>query len=502
MPYMKTARYIGLCTFLILQAGMLRPQTWTFSEKKVAPVRQSAEQFGSRLALHHDYAIIGTEGYYNGYYLYERNTSGVLEFRQELHSLDSGSGVIKRPLSDGFLEWSISGNYAIGGTPWGKWDSVTSPTYWYAGSASIFERQNDGTWKETQRIGASDKKRHDYFGMSVSLSGQYAAISALPGGNITTLDGSVYLFKRNTIGQWNEVQKITSPTDQGFGINLHLDGNRLIVGALSKAFVYEQNIRGYWAPVAVLTPDDSINHGWFGSWVGIMGDLAFVSDVYDSYDSTSSGPEIYGAGSVYIYQRDEKARWNLKQKVVASDRHYRGHFGWNLSVSGDHLIVGSHSNNGQKPSYAYIFQRNTNGYWKEQIKLSSSDSTDRFGIPVAISGNTALVGASRHSYDENGNNYLRDAGAVFVYETEFAGVPEQKRKSDVSIYPNPANEFININSDHSFIQYRICNQQGALIQNGNLDEQNKVDISTLNEGIYVIVLQDRDGYTASRRFLK
>ena len=479
---MKLHFYI--VAILFLQVNVLCSQTWSYSDKKVAPVRRTGEGLGSKLAIHNDYALIGSSLSSltnNGTcYLYERNGNGEFEFRQELNSLDTSTGVIKSPLCFSFLEYSIKGDYAITGCPSGDWDSIGG-LYHDAGSAYIFERQTDGTWIQSQKLGASDREKNDHFGYDVSISGEYAAVSSSPGPYPSKRLGTVYLFKRNSLGQWNEIQKINSPTSHGFGFELHLNGDRLIIGTERYvAYVYEQNVTGYWAPTSeLLFGDTSLFSG--GNFVQIQDDFAFVDGPRDS---------------VYIFKRDQTAKWQLNQKIGPSNhpQYGSGYFGWTLSVSGDHLIVGS-------TRYAYIFHKDANDNWIEIARLNSADSTDRFGSPVVISGNTSLVGACNHSYDENGNNYLGQAGAAFVYETEFAGVPEQKRTSDVSIYPNPASEFIRIDSQHPLTQYTIFNQLGVITMQGNCGN-NEVDISVLNRGLYHIVLKDQNGKSFSARFVK
>jgi hypothetical protein len=61
---------------------------------------------------------------------------------------------------------------------------------------------------------------------------------------------------------------------------------------------------------------------------------------------------------------------------------------------------------------AYVFTR-TNGVWTEQQKLTAGDgaAVDRFGRSVALSGDTALVGAS---FDDVGVNLEQGSAYVFV----------------------------------------------------------------------------------------
>ena len=72
---------------------------------------------------------------------------------------------------------SISGDYAIVGSPDEDEDASGGNTLSNAGSAYIFKR--DGTsWVQQQKIVASDRGVNDYFGWSVSISGDYAIVAA------------------------------------------------------------------------------------------------------------------------------------------------------------------------------------------------------------------------------------------------------------------------------------------------------------------------------------
>ena len=82
---------------------------------------------------------------------------------------------------------SISGDYAIVGAPYDDDKGSTS------GSAYIFRR--DGTnWSEQQKLLASDGAAVDYFGESVSISGDYAIVGAKYDDDKGTNSGSAYMF--------------------------------------------------------------------------------------------------------------------------------------------------------------------------------------------------------------------------------------------------------------------------------------------------------------------
>ena len=71
---------------------------------------------------------------------------------------------------------------------------------------------------------------------------------------------------------------------------------------------------------------------------------------------------------------------------------------------------------------AYVFVR-TGSAWSQQayLKASNTDTSDRFGGSVAISGDTIVVGAEfedSNAVDVNGdasNDTVADSGAAYVF---------------------------------------------------------------------------------------
>ena len=89
-------------------------------------------------------------------------------------------------------------------------------------------------------------------------------------------------------------------------------------------------------------------------------------------------------------------------------------FGVAVSVSPDTLVVGAHGDDtpgGTNAGSAYVFVR-SGTTWTQQAQLFASDGAegDGFGYSVALSGDTALVGASED--DTPGG---LDAGSAYVF---------------------------------------------------------------------------------------
>ena len=81
-------------------------------------------------------------------------------------------------------------------------------------------------------------------------------------------------------------------------------------------------------------------------------------------------------------------------KIAANSTSEGNRFGWSVAISGDTAIVGAYQDDdaGSNSGAAYIFVRDASN-WTQQAKLTASDATadDRFGWAVAISSSELKV---------------------------------------------------------------------------------------------------------------
>ena len=110
-------------------------------------------------------------------------------------------------------------------------------------------------------------------------------------------------------------------------------------------------------------------------------------------------------------------------KLLASDGEANDWFGYSVALAGDYALVGapqSHFNhNSEGSGSTYVFVRSGSS-WMEDAKLLASDgaANDKLGRSVALSGNSALVGATPAVDDDNGacllqrDDVAREAGLV------------------------------------------------------------------------------------------
>ncbi len=152
----------------------------------------------------------------------------------------------------------------------------------------------------------------------------------------------------------------------------------------------------------------------FGAPVEISGEMLIISSARDDDNGGNSG-------SVYIFGPDSQRQWIEQQKLLASDGAAFDHFGLALAISGDTLLIGSPLDDEEgcpiPPScnsgsvYVFRFDPATS-MWSEQQKLVPNDIEpgDFFGSRIALSGDFALIASSVD--DDNGP----DSGSAYVFK--------------------------------------------------------------------------------------
>ena len=152
--------------------------------------------------------------------------------------------------------------------------------------------------------------------------------------------------------------------------------------------------------------NDGIAGDQFGGTVAISGTTVIVGA--NGGAATSSG-----AGSAYVYTLSSGA-WTLQQKLTANDGEADDAFGSYVAISGDTAVVGAFGDRvgtNVNQGSAYVFVRSGSS-WSLQQKLTAADgaANDFFGRAVAIAGDSVVVGSS--SADVGANV---DQGAAYVF---------------------------------------------------------------------------------------
>ncbi len=323
---------------------------------------------------------------------------------------------------------SISGNVAMVG-------AFNQDGCLGSNCGAVYVYNFDGNnWLEVQTLKALDAASGDSFGRSVSVDGDRAVIGArLDDCTAGIIDcGSAYVFQFNGT-TWEQEQKLTaSDAESGdfFGASISMSGDTIVVGARAKdcmavancgaAYVFRFN-GTTWIEEQKLTAPDAAAGDEFGRSVSTTGGVTVVS----SFNDDCVGPGT-NCGSAYVY-RFNGAMWSLDQKLIASDAADGDGFGQSVSMGGDAIVVGAILRNcnagGGRCGAAYVF--NFNGVnWMQQQILTPADAIggDKFGHAVSLSGNAMVIGAFESDCGAD-----IDCGSAYVFRFNGANWVEQQK---------------------------------------------------------------------------
>jgi hypothetical protein len=285
---------------------------------------------------------------------------------------------------------SISGNYAIVGA---DQDDVGANTN--QGSVSIYQF-NGTNWVLMQKITDPSGSSFDNFGISVSISGNYAIIGASNDDfGVNADQGSVSIYQL-TGGSWVLMQKITDATGAAsdfFGNSVCISGNYVIVGAYAddigvnlnqgSASIY-QLTGGSWILMQKITDASIDAYDFFGNSVSISGNYVIVGASADDIGANLN------QGSASIYQL-KGGIWVLIQKITDPTGAANDSFGFSVSISGNYVIVGAYNDaigtNTDTQGSVTIYQRVGLGWQKVQYVTDPGGNIgDHFGWAVGFDG--------------------------------------------------------------------------------------------------------------------
>ncbi|NOZ35693.1 MAG: T9SS type A sorting domain-containing protein [Chlorobi bacterium] len=310
--------------------------SWIEQIKLLASDSEENAYFGNSVYISGNYAIVGSVG--SNDYGYQSGAAYIFHF-------DGTSWIEKAKIfpsdpaeSDRFGESvCISGNFAIVGASKDD-DNATN-----SGSAYIFH--NNGTsWVQQAKLSASNAAEDDRFGNSVSISGSYAVVGAYFNDTYGFNAGAAYIYYFDGTFWSEQAQLIPSETNsnQYFGKSVSISGNYAIVGSIGDdvmgnnagaAYIYYFD-GFFWTEQAKLYASDAYGYDNFGESVNISGDYAIVGSVGNDDNGTNSG-------SAYVFVRNEMT-WSEHVKFTASDGSTYSQFGISAGISGDFAIVGAY----------------------------------------------------------------------------------------------------------------------------------------------------------------
>ncbi|HNG34785.1 MAG TPA: putative Ig domain-containing protein, partial [Blastocatellia bacterium] len=213
---------------------------------------------------------------------------------------------------------------------------------------------------------------------------------------------------RNDAGQAVDYGQLTVRDDDGRDIaaRLIVANEQVVIEVEDCDARYPLTIDPLFTLQKQLLANDGADFDLFGYAVALDGNTAMIGAPYDEVTHTDQG-------SVYVFVRSGTT-WALQQKLFANDGQPGDKFGSAVAISGNTALIGApESDEGTNTEIgsAYVFVRNGT-MWTFQQKLGATGgfAGALFGAAVALDGNTALVGAYQQtitpSFDTMGAAYI------------------------------------------------------------------------------------------------
>ncbi|MEO1617598.1 MAG: PKD domain-containing protein, partial [Planctomycetota bacterium] len=339
---------------------------------------------------------VGTAIISEGHYVVGTESSEILyNFRRRGPAWNViGEITVPEPIPRSLLGYDIAidGDTAVLGAP----D--------YDGTGAVFVYRNDGTqWNLESVLQGDGIGLGDHFGTGVAISGDTIAVGA-PGA-ARDLRGQAYVFER--VGtQWRQSDQIDAPSQtDAFARSLAIDVDTLVIGdfRVGEAYVYGAGVDG-WSLDETLSSELG-----FGFDVDIDGNRILVGNPIQG-DSN-------GHAKVFV---NETGQWVEESTLEISNS---GFFGFSVSISDQTLLVGAPRENDDTGA-AYVFEFDSQGNsWAMTDELLSEAPMpgDVFGYSVDLGSMAAVIGAPARNRNDLDGVLQENAGAAFVFGRDKEG---------------------------------------------------------------------------------
>jgi choice-of-anchor B domain-containing protein len=275
-----------------------------------------------------------------------------------------------------------------------------------SGALYVFSKSPRG-WRETASIVPNGAKPADSFGRMAATDGRTVIMSDWAADSSR---GAVYVFEKQN-GAWRETAKLAASDGQPndwFGFAIAIRDDRIVASAINKnaqrggAYVFRRTANGWQEAAQIAPPDTTANLG-FGASVALMGD-----------DVILSAPGADGfVGAVYTYRSSGTAWTQAAKTPPPTGTQPNGTFGAVLTVAGDELWVGAQGIGGGQ---VYRLARNGDGVFTHVAAITGRETIqgDGFGGAISMNGSLAVAGLIGDDFGLGSAAVLEKRGANWV----------------------------------------------------------------------------------------
>ncbi len=344
-----------------------------------------------------------------------------------------------------------------------------------SGAAYVFTRTGT-VWAQQAYLKPTNNTNEDDFGFSVAISNDIVVVGApkedgagsgidpSPSNGLVN-SGAAYLFTRTgTVWASDAYVKASNPGSFDlFGLSVSVSGETVLVGAPSEdsnaegvngdeannsasgaggSYVFVRNA-GVWSQQAYLKASNTTAGDEFGASVAISGERVVIGARFEdsaatTVDGVKHNDSVSNSGAAYVFAR-AGTTWSQDAYLKSANSELDDEFGYSVAIDGDRVVVGAigedsatisdqFNNTASSSGAAYVFCWNGTTWNQESyVKVGQPDTLDQFGSGVAVSNNTAVIGApgeASAAVGVNGNdidNTEVAAGAATVFDLNASG---------------------------------------------------------------------------------
>jgi hypothetical protein len=273
-----------------------------------------------------------------------------------------------------------------------------------SGAAYVFVRDGEG-WVEEAKLVADEPHSEAHFGKAVSLSGDTILVASNEG---------VYVFERSGRSWLRGSTLRSEDPEEGFGESLSVSGDWALIGApwsqdrSGAAYLYFHD-QDSWVRGATLRASDASKENYFGHSVSISGSRALVG----AHRNEQHG---HGSGAAYLFSRgtDHALTWSQEAKLSPQAAREDQFFGFAVALSGRTALIGDLEGAGT------IFTLDGSG-WSEEATLVTDNEGKRDGFvaSVAVSDERAMLGTSWGNTTTGTAHVFALAGDSWILEDSY-----------------------------------------------------------------------------------
>jgi len=484
-------------------------QAWEIDTKLFASDPAAANQYGQSVDMKGDWAIVGSNqknaaGEQSGtaYILYRDASTGEWGQVAQLFPDNSSLGNVffgaKVAMGNGFCA------VAAGLDDENGVDAGAVYIYKYNGP-------NPGDWVFYQKI--LGVNAGEEIGSSLDYFNEILLVGTIKNADVAADAGAAYLFAQTPAGtgNWNLVKKLTAPdSDLGdhFGYDVALSGNQAVVTAkdddeknvdagAAYVFAKDQGGANNWGLVKKIMAADGEDDDNLGVSVDLDGGWLVVGANKDD----DKGPE---SGSAYVFYQNQGGvnNWGTYTKLTDYNGGKGEHFGYDVSIDGEHIAVGARWKKvfQSRAGAVFVYHKEVDGWAEFSILTDPANFyNDQLGSSVVIDNFSILAGIPGEDLSQN-----TDCGAVLT----FSGVCGDQRPSrlrneqeslvakelSVQCYPVPFDQTLTIQLEspkEELVQVRVFDFMGreiALLYNELIEGSRSIqwNASGLPSGTYFV----------------